>query len=193
MKGRKRHYPPLTPQQQSLIEDYLSDSYKRVKQCISLTLHRPVTSEEFEEYIGIADMALVKAASSFNPHKRMSFTSFANLNISSAIKTELTRQNRQCRIGDKTAKSLDDTVDEDENIRIIDTLSSDGEITVRETQNIKRYLSTLSADAKTVLRLRLYGYDVFAIRKRTGFTPKQIQNALSALQKYERVSILRNN
>ena len=190
MKGRKRDYPPLTAEQKALVEQYLSDGYKRVKQCIRTTLRRKVSPQEMDDYIGIAHLALMKAAACFNPNKRMSFMSFANLNICSAIKTELTRQNRDGRLTDKRAQSLEAPIGENEDMRIMDILSCNGEITVREKRLIQQYLATLPEKAKTVLRLRINGLDYLTIRKKLGYDTKQMKDVLLALQKYERASIL---
>ena len=149
MRGYKREYPPLTAEQKGLINNYLGTDdfsitadYSKVKRAIRATIKRKLSPEEMEEYIGIADLALMKAAACFNPNKRMSFVSFANLNICSAVKTELTRQNRDCRQADKQAKSLEAPIGSNEDIRIMDTLSCDGEITIQETQRIQQYIAT---------------------------------------------------
>ena len=190
MRGRKRDYPPLTAEQKALVEKYLSDGYKRVKQCIRTTLRRKVSPQEMDDYIGIAHLALMKAAACFNPSKRMSFTSFANLNICSAVKTELTRQNRDCRILDKQVKSLDAPLGNNEDTRIMDILVGDREVTIRETQQIQQYLAMLPERAKAVLRLRLSGLDYLTIRKKMGYDVHQMKDVLLALQQYERVSVL---
>lgn len=190
MAKKKYKTPPLTIEQQALVEGYLSDNYAKVKKCIHIVLKRRVSSQNMEDYIGIAHLALIKAARRFRTNRKMSFTSFANMNICSAIKTELTRENRDCRQFNKTAKSLDAPVNDDDNTKILNTLIGDGEITIQESKRINQYLDTLPEDAKKVLALRLKGYDYIEIRNKMGYTTKQMKDVLMKLQKYERVTIL---
>ena len=182
--------PPLTAEQQALIEGYLSDNYVKVKKCIHIVLKRRVSVQDMEDYIGIAHLALIKAARRFRTDRKMTFTSFANMNICSAIKTELTRENRDCRQFNKTVQSLEAPVKNDDSLRIMDILAGDGEINIEETHRIKQYLDTLPEDAKKVLALRCKGYDYIKIRDKMGYTTKQMKDVLMKLQKPERVNIL---
>ena len=139
MAKQKYKAPPLTVEQQALIEGYLSDNYVKVKKCIHIVLKRKISAHDMEDYIGIAHLALIKAARRFRPDRKMTFTSFANMNICSAIKTELTRENRDCRQFNKTAQSLEAPVKNDDNLRIMDILVGDGEINIEETHRIRQY------------------------------------------------------
>ena len=190
MAKRKYKTPPLTAEQQALVEGYLSDNYAKAKKCIHIVLKRRVSSQNMEDYMGIAHLALIKAARRFRPDKRMTFTSFANMNICSAIKTELTRENRDCRQFNKTAQSLEAPVKNDDNLRIMDIIVGDSEINIEETHRIQQYLNTLPEDAKKVLSLRCEGYDYIKIRDNMGYTTKQMKDVLMKIQKPERVNIL---
>ena len=159
MRGYKREYPPLTAQQQELINDYLDTdktmmipNYAPVKRAIRSVIRRHISPQEMEDYIGIAHLALMKAAACFNPNQKMSFASFATLNICSAIKTELTRQNRQCRRGEKTTRSLEASISECGELCLMELLIGAADISFQEYDRIKCYLDTQSNEAKHVLR-----------------------------------------
>ena len=190
MAKRKYKAPPLTAEQKALVECYLSDNYAKVKKCVYIVLKRRVSAQDLEDYIGIAHLALIKAARRFRPDKKMSFTSFANMNICSAIKTELTRENRECRQFNKTAQSLEAPVKDDGSLRIMDILVGDGEVNIEENHRIQQYLNTLPEDAKKVLSLRLRGYDYIEIRDRMGYVTEQMKDVLMKLQKPERLNII---
>ena len=185
----KKNIKPLTKEQQRLIDDYLSDNYKKVKQCIHITVRRPLSVEELEDYIEIAHLALVKAAKRYNANKNVKFSTFAGMNITSAIKTYMTHENRQCRKGNKNTKSYDEI---DENGLSLKELLTDGkEINIQEYNRINKYVATLSKDAKKVLFLLLQGQPLHKLRDKTGFDTRYLRELLLQLQNEERVNILK--
>lgn len=182
---------PLTTEQQQLITDYLSDNYKRVKQSIYVVMKRKLTSQEVEECIGVAHEALCKAAARYRNDRKMKFSSFANMTIQSSLKTYLTYENRDKRVVNKKAYSLDSMMGDDEDICLKDLLIGESGIDIQEYDRINRYLKTISNDAKKVLSMRLQGHPYIYISNTLGFDKKYMRELLLSMQKYEKTQILR--
>lgn len=183
--------PPLTDGQKQLIEDYLSDNYKRCRQAIIVTVKRQLSPEEWEDYINAAHFALVKAARNYKPDKGTSFATFASMNIKSATKSQIVYDNRNKRKINKQSRSLEEPIGE--GLYLKDVLIGVEDIDFHEYTRINKYLKTLSNDAKKVLMLRLQGYKYIEISEKLGFDRYYMKELLLSLQKYERVSILRRS
>lgn len=185
---------PLTEWQQQLITDYLSDGYKRVKQCIYVTMRRTLTYSEMEDYIEVAHEALCKAAKRYKEDKGMTFSSFANMTIQSSLKSQLTFENRLVRIINKIAESLDAPVDDTEKLFLKDIAIGCDDVEIYEvSERIIRYLRTLSQNEKDVLYLRWQGHSYSYITKEFGYTAKKMRKILISLQDHDKIKILKRS
>ena len=187
----KKSVVPLNKQQQQLIIEYLEndDGWNNIKACICKAVKRNVTPQEMDDYIGVANIALVKAAKRFNSNRNMKFSSFVIMNVQSSIKTYLTYENRECRKGNKEVRSYDE-VDED-GVSLRELLSDGKEVEVGGHKNIDMYLNSLSQDARKVLALLLQGYKLSKLREKTGFSTQYLRQLLLQLQNEERISLLK--
>ena len=186
---KKQH--KLTLEQNTLIDEYLSDGYKRAKSAICKVIKRRISWQEFDDkYRGVVDEAMVKAGLRYKPNKGMKFSSFAHMTIKSCMKTALRDENRDCRILNKTAESMDKPQGED-GLYLKDILVGVSDVALQDYERIKRYINTLPEDAKKVLFLRLKGYEWLEIRNRLGYSCKDMKEIMLTMQKYERIRIFR--
>lgn len=183
----------LSRNQQILIEDYLSDGYKRVKQCIFKVYKRKLSVTEMEDCIGVAHEALIKAAKNYRSDKGMKFSSFASLNIKSSLKTQFTYENRDKRFINKIAESLDKPIDGTETLFLIDILKGINDVnidTFEQSIRILKYLQGISIKEKKVLYLLWNGYTKSEIKEKYGYTTKQMSEIMLSLRKHDIVKIL---
>lgn len=179
----------LTMCQQELISDYLSDNYAKVKWCIHSTIKRSIPAEQFEDYIGVAELALIKAARRFKPERGTKFSTFASMNIRSAIKTRLTYENRHRRLADKTAISLESKVAD--GLRVMDLISDNTTMEVQEYERIQNYLDRLPKMSKMILAYRLVGFKDKEIAEELKLDNERFKYFVHLTQKYENTKWLR--
>lgn len=138
-----------------------------------------------------AYFALERAVNAYNPEKALSFTSYLPFHIKNVMAEMLYTRNGV----DKyiLAVSTDKTIDEEENIKLIDTIPAPGclcedALDSVQNQELQRIIAeTLTSDEQKALKLRFsrgLSYpkaDVFA-QKPTGWTRQQEGKALRKLR-----------
>lgn len=187
-------YPPLTKEQQALIEDYLSDGGKRCKQAIAVQVRRKLSSAEWDDYIENAYFALIKAARNYKPHKGTKFATYASMNIRTATVSRIRHENTYQYIFDKLTRSLDEPISETENMFLKDIVAGYEDVTFdiyQESERIMRYLQKLSEKEKQVLYLRQQGKSYMEIRNKLCYNAKQMKDILMALQDHDKTKLLR--
>lgn len=186
----KQPVVPLTDEQRALIEKYLKDNgWSQIKTCIRKTLRKNPSQQEMEDYLGVAHEALMKAAKRFRQDKRIQFSTFVYMNVSSSIKTYLTHKRRKKRMINENTQSLSGV--NTEGVSLEDILIGDEDVALKEEARIKEYMNTLPIDAQKVLKLRMAGYTVSDISYRLSLENKYIKELFKMMKSYERVKILR--
>lgn len=186
--------PPLTKEQQALIEDYLSDGGKRCKQAIAVQVRRKLSSAEWDDYIENAYFALIKAARNYKPYKGTKFATYASMNVRTATVSRIRHENTYQYIFDKLARSLDEPISETENMFLKDIIAGYEDVTsevYQESERIMRYLQKLSEKEKKVLYLRQQGKTYMEIRNKLGYSASQMKEILVALQDHDKTKLLR--
>lgn len=186
--------PPLTREQQALIEDYLSDGGKRCKQAIAVQIRRKLSSAEWDDYIENAYFALIKAARNYKPYKGTKFSTYASMNVRTATVSRIRHENTYQYIFDKLTRSLDEPISETENMFLKDIITGYEDVTFevyQESEHIMRYLQKLSEKEKQVLYLRQQGKSYMEIRNKLGYNAKQMKDILMALQDHDKTKLLR--
>lgn len=188
----------MTKAECQLIEDYLSDNYLKAKRCVCKTLKVDYIDDvDFDEYRGVVDEALIKAAKKYDPSKGVKFDSFAYLNIASSIKTMMTYNNRICRLANHRIVSLDTVIDQDGNICLKDTIVGMEGIVLEdetggESDRVKAYFSVLSNSAAVMLKYLLRGYSWNELEIKFNLTKQKRKKIEEELSKKEYVDILRH-
>lgn len=172
----------LTSEQQELITDYLKNDsgWSRLKVCIEKTLKRKPSKDEMDEWLSISMLGLVKAAKRYDASRNIDFSSYVYLSVSSTVKTQLTRQNRQCRGGYKMTISFDQETAE--GLNIADGIASAIGVEIQEYDRINQYLSTKPEEAKRMLSLLMSGYKLSEIKRLLNCTAKRANDLLEILR-----------
>ncbi len=181
----------MTDTERALIEDYLSDNYLKSKNCVCKILKRDYISDaDFDEYRGVVDEALVKAARGYDPSKGTQFATFAYLNISSGIKSLMTYKNRDCRMINKRSVSLDSLVDEEEDVYLKDIIIGSEGVELQSMVRVNAYLNQLSKRAVKALGYRVRGYSWNEIGDILGYSKQKIKNIKDEVSLKENRDIL---
>ena len=194
--AKQYKYPPLTKEQQRLIEDYLSDGMKRYKQAIAVTVKRKLSSAEWDDYIENAYFALIKAARNYKLDKGTKFSTYASMNVRTATISKIRHENTYQYLFDKLAKSLDEPISPTEELFLKDIVVGCDGINIevfQESKRIMQYLQKLSEKQKQVLYLRQQGKSYLEIRDKLGYNTRQMKEILVALQDHDKTKILRRS
>lgn len=184
----------MTDTERALIEDYLSDNYLKSKNCVCKILKRDYISDaDFDEYRGVVDEALVKAARGYDPSKGTQFATFAYLNISSGIKSLMTYKNRDCRMINKRSVSLDSLVDEEEDVYLKDIIIGSEGVNFQDMTRVNAYMAMLSKKAIKALAYRVRGYSWDDIGEKFDWSRQKLKNIMDEVQIKEYTNILRHD
>ena len=176
----------LTERQTRLINEYYKQcGYKHIKYCISKVFKRQIDGAVLDDYIGIAEEAVCKAASKYDEEKGTKFITFVEMHITSALKTAIRNQNRKKREHENNMDSLDRIVDEDSKTtlgEIIEFIEVDKEDNFLSAY---AYLKGLNAKQCIIVILRLLGADYSDIYNVMDMPKSQIKGLVKRMTNYE--------
>lgn len=183
----------LNNTQRQLIEDYYKEYGERhIRYCISQVVQCNLNPEIMDDYIGIAEMAICKAAKNYNKTKGMKFSGFVRLNITSAIATYLRDENTLKRRPIGGIDSLDRVVDKENKTTFGELLEYvEKEEVVSNVNNISSYVKSLSKMETVVLVLRLLGVRTQEIIEHLNEPPKKIKAWLKGISSYDKKDIIK--
>lgn len=184
----------LTEYQKELINDY----YRRygnshIRSCISKVFKRQLDGATFDDYVGIADEAICRAAIKYDASKGTKFATFVELHITSALKTSIRNQNRKKREHENKMDSLDRVIDKETKTtlgEIIEYIELDKEDSFLSAY---AYLKRLNTKQCIIVILRLLGANYSEIYKVLDMPTSQIKSLIGRMTSYEnRCELVKN-
>lgn len=181
----------LTQYQKELIDEYYQQyGYNHIKHCISKVFKRQLEGAVLDDYIGVAEEAICKAALRYKGDKGAKFATFAEMHIVSQLKTVIRDKNRMKRIPESNIDSLDRVVDPETKSTlgdIIEYIESDKEDNFIGTYE---YLKRLNTKQCIIVILRLLGADFSEIYKLMDMPVSQVKSLIKRMTSYENRSEL---
>lgn len=183
-------HPPLTKEQQALIEDYLSDGYKQCKGAIGEVVKRKLSSEEWEDFIGAAHLGIAKAARNYHFGEGTTFSTFASMNIKSSVMDFLSYENRSCRKEESPSLRLDGSMSESNNelSEIIGEIDEAINKDMEDKDFLKGLFKLMNPFEQEVTKLLMYNYTVPEICRILNCTSKHVEAVKTCT--YQRVDII---
>lgn len=169
----------LNDYQNGLIENYLSDDYKKLNTCIYEVTKVLSSSEKYDDFCGAAEEGLIKAAKRYDPKKNIKFNTFATMTVKNALKTYLTWTNRKKRKSETPDLSLDAPLGEDDDLLLAEKIADnyDFEKRIVVENYIGKIFKELNSFERKVTKLMMDGYTDDEIAQRLNREPKEIKNA----------------
>ncbi len=181
----------LTEYQVGLINEYYKQyGYNHIKSCIAKVFKRQLDNALLDDYIGIADEAICKAATRYDETKGTKFATFAEMHITSRLKTAIRNQNRKKREHENNMDSLDRVIDNDTKTtlgEIIEFIEADKEDNFLSAY---AYLKRLNAKQCIIVILRLLGADYSDMYEIMDMPTSQIKGLIKRMTSYENRSEL---
>lgn len=176
----------LTKHQVDLINEYYKQyEYNHIKSCISKVFKRQLDNAILDDYIGMADEAICKAATKYDESKGTKFVTFAEMHIISRLKSAIRNQNRKKREHENNMDSLDRVIDNDtkttlgEVIEFIELDKDDNFLSAYA------YLKRLNAKQLIIVILRLLDADYSDIYKILDMPITQVKGLIKRMTSYE--------
>jgi DNA-directed RNA polymerase specialized sigma subunit len=188
MQGNK-----LTEYQKQLINNYYKKyGYRHIKYCIGETVKRRLDETTMNDYIGVAEEAICKAAKNYDRSKNTKFSTFAQRNISSAISTVIRDANTQKRKPIGGIDSLDRVVNEEDKTTFGEIVNYiENETVVSNINNIRDYVLKLSRMETVVLVLRLLGVRTSEIEENLEEPKRKIKPWIRGISSEDKEEIIK--
>lgn len=169
----------LNDYQNSLIEEYLKDGYKKLDTCIYVVTKTLSSHDLYDDFCGVAEEGLIKAARRYDPDKNIKFNTFATMTVKSALKTYLTYVNRKKRKSEVPNISLDAPLGDDDDLLLSEKIADDYDFEEKIIieNYIDKILKEMNGFEKNVTKLMMNGYTDDEIAKRLRRTTKEVKNA----------------
>ena len=186
-----------------LLQPYCENGMERLKHLSRSTFRRfhvPLSESDYDDFYSVANMTLWQAYNSYDPEMGVSFEAFLYTCLQKKFKTELTRRNRQKRILDQFAISLEGINENGDEYSLLDIIPSDFdtlEEVLKDQDNgqyqdkMQEYLCRLSTRQINILNLLIDGYCAKEIQEKLKMSKKEYSNDLKAMRSYENIKILR--
>lgn len=179
--------------QTKLIEKYYEDyGDKHIASCIYKVLKYKPDPNSMEEYIGVAEEAICKAAKNFQQTKGMKFSSFVQMNIMSSITTYIRDNNTKKRRPVGGVDSLDRVVNTETGVTFGDLIEYvEHEEVISNINNISNYVKSLSRMETVILVLRLLGVQISEILENLSEPKFKIKDWHNSVSNYEKKNIIK--
>lgn len=182
---------------EQMLSLYYTNNAKKLREMANSILCKfgGLSDKDYHEFYSIANEVFVDVMRRYDGEQ--DFNGFLYSCLSNKFKSEMTKMNRQKRLGDRTAVSLDNPIGDSGNLTIEDKLQSDFNLEdqICDSQNeysekMMLYLSRLSVLQKEVLNLIAIGHTVSEIITKLHITEQQYNDCYNAIHSYRNTSIL---
>lgn len=188
-------------QKQQILEEYASNGMKKLKK-ISYPLFIKfggISEKDHDDFYSKANEELWKATEVFDEKKGVPFEAYLLSCLKRKFMTEITGLNREKRKGDRLSSSLEAPIGENEGSTLGDILASDfdlegsaiNEMGLLDSENVSKYLISLSARQRQIAEMIMEGYRPLEIREKLGLTENQYINNLKDMKTFEKATILK--
>lgn len=155
---------------------------------------------EITDFYSLANEIFVDVINRWDEKRK--FDTFLYSCLLNKFKSEMTKRNRQKRLADKMAISLETQICDDSSMTIGETIADRriksfddvddifNDCEKKYSKKSLEYLKRLSYLQKEVLRFTIAGYSVKEIKEKLHITDKQYEDCQSAIHSYRNISIL---
>ena len=181
------------------IELYMEQDARKLKQIIDGILKTKfawMPMIYYDDVYSIGEIVVWQCEEKYDETKNKDFNKWLKFCLERKIKTYITHINREKRSNkDKTGKriadiSIDTPINENGDY-LGDILVGETDIGYCDSDAVTEYLSTLSTDAKKVLKLLVEGYNKREIREKLGYSERRVSDLIRFMKAPRRVKILR--
>lgn len=182
---------------QDILNAYYADNAKKLHKIVDRILIKfgGLSNKDLDDFYSLANEVFADVLRRYD--ETQSFDGFLYSCLSNKIKSEITRRNREKRMADRMAVSLDAPVGDDDGCTLGELIADSfnmeeeafGELDVIAFK-LERYLKRLSRRQKKVLELLSLCYKAEEIRKMLYMTQREYTDALAGIRSYENIKIL---
>ena len=180
---------------EKIINSYYRNDAKKIHKMVDRIIKKLKFYDiEITDFYSLANEIFVDVLNRYDNSK--DFDGFLYWCLMNKFKTEMTKRNRQKRFADKNAISIHTYIAEDGSYTIEDILADDNvnvEKSVEDeeySEQMKNYLSRLSAQQAEVLHLLSEGYIANEVQKMLQITPREYEDCYNAIHSYRNISLL---
>ena len=179
-----------------IINTYYQNNAKKLRTMIDKILFSLKFNVNNDDFYSLGNEIFVDVLKRYDGNQ--DFDGFLYSCLVKKFKTEMTRRNRIKRKADKMAISINSPISEDENMTLLDIISSDNSIekTIFEENEdtysieMQKYLSRLSILQREVLKLISIGFSPNEIIGELHINKKQYEDCYNAIHSYRNISVL---
>lgn len=179
-----------------LINEYFKNNGKKIYAMIDKILFKLKFNVEKSDFYSLGSEIFLDALCRYDKSK--SFDGFLYSCLMNKFKTEMTKRNRQKRMADSNAISIDTPIGEDE-YTLADMIASNIDIEkeiigsdedIQSDERIERYLDSLSRIQRKIITMKMQDIEVQHIKKELNLTDKQYSDYMQEAIQYEHIRLL---
>lgn len=179
-----------------LINEYFKNNGKKIYAMIDKILFKLKFNVEKSDFYSLGSEIFLDALCRYDKSK--SFDGFLYSCLMNKFKTEMTKRNRQKRMADSNAISIDAPIGEDE-CTLADMIASNIDIEkeiigsdedIQSDERIERYLDSLSRIQRKIITMKMQDIEVQHIKKELNLTDKQYSDYMQEAIQYEHIRLL---
>ncbi len=158
-----------------------------------------VSDKDYHDFYSIANEVFVEVMKRCDREK--SFDTYLYSCLSNKIKTEITSRNRQKRMADRNAISIDTPIGDDENCTIGDVLQSDFDIydvlskkaDCFNDERVDRYLNSLNRVQRQIVEMKMEDVSVSEIKEAIKLSDKEYEDNMKSIKQNKMISLFNRN
>lgn len=184
-----------------ILNTYYADNAQKLHRSVDRILFKfgGLSDKDTDDFYSLANEVFVEVMQKYDG--RQSFDGFLHSCLSKRIRTEITKRNRYKRKADRMCVSIDAPLGEDENTTWADMLADDFDmeselekrISPRKEENVEMYLDSLSKVQRQIVKMKMDGVPVPAIKERLGISDKQYEGHFRELKAFSKLNVLYGN
>lgn len=181
-----------------LIEIYYAQNAKKLRYLVDGILQRfgGIFQSDYDDFYSLANEVFTDVLRRYDGSGE--FEKFLFSCLYNSVKTEMTKRNRQKRLGDRNSVSMEALIGADESTTIGELLVSDCDIESElfekseyfMEEKMEKYRNSLTGMQRRILSLKMEDFKKNEILKELNITEKTYDNNLAQMKSYDKIRIL---
>ena len=154
-----------------------------------------IYDKDMDDFYDVANETFVDVLNRYDGER--DFDDFLYSCLLNKIKSHITHRNRQKRLADRMSISYDTPLSDDDELTLLDTLSSEFSLDrelekngVYKDEKIEKYLSGLPEISRKIIEMKMEDKPINEIKKTLGLSDKKYESYLSIARSYDRTKVL---
>lgn len=186
---------------ENVLDIYYANNAKRLRAMVDKILLKfgGISDKDYHDFYSISNEVFIDVVRRYNG--KQTFDGFLYSCLSNKVKTEITARNRQKRMIDRNAISIDEPTFDDEKVTVADTIQSDFDIYSVLTEGrddscddkVEKYLASLSRVQRQIVEMKMEDLSVSEIKEKLELSNKEYENHMKSIRQNKWISLFNKN